>query len=270
MKQKIIKFSFLFIIIITAFFLIMSACFYTADKTNIVFFGMGKADSIYIENGSENMLIDTGLKSDKKTLSLKLQALKVRKLDYLILTHPDKDHIGAASYILDEFEVGEIIQSNHTKGTKREARIQKVIEEKNIKNARLTEDRLIELGKLKVKIITPEKEKYKKDNNYSLLTLIEDGDLNYLFSGDAEKKLLDEILELDLPTIDLYKVAHHGQKNSNSEKFIQKISPKYAIMTNFKEAGEIDDLLEAEGSNIIYVSEKDLSFYSDGEELKFK
>ena len=270
MKEKIIKIAFLVFISIIIFFLIEPVVSHTSDKTKIVFFGLGKADSIYIENGTENMLIDTGLKADKKSLSLKLQALKVRKLDYLILTHPDKDHIGAVSYILDEFEVGELIQSNHKKGTKREARIQKVVDEKDIKSVRQTEDRQFNLGDLKVTIIAPKRDDYKKDNDYSLITLVEDGDLNYLFAGDAEEELLEETLELNLPKIDLYKVAHHGRKNANSEKFIKKISPRYAVVTNFEEAGEIDELLEAEGSNTIYVSEKDLSFFSDGKELKFK
>ncbi|MCA9767045.1 MAG: MBL fold metallo-hydrolase, partial [Carnobacterium sp.] len=218
MKSKIGKVGFVIFIGIVLFFLLRPLVSETKDKTKIVFFGLGKADSIYIENGNKNMLIDTGLKSNKKALSLKLQALKVRKIDYLVLTHPDKDHIGAASYILDEFDVGELIQSAHIKETKREARIQKVVDEKKIKNTRLTEDRQLDLGDLTITIIAPQREEYKKDNDYSLLTLVEDGELHYLFAGDAEKELLEETLELDLPMIDLYKVPHHGRENANSEK----------------------------------------------------
>lgn len=242
----------------------------TTDRTDIVFFGLGKADSIYIENGNENILIDTGLKANKDELIFKLKSLQVQKIDYLILTHPDKDHIGSASYILDEFEVTELIQSIHIKGTSREARIEKVIDEKNINNVRPTEDMHFEVGSLQVTIYTPERDDYKKDNDYSLVTLIEDGDLHYLFAGDAEEELLEETLELELPPIDLYKVAHHGRKNSNSEAFIKKLSPTYAVITNFEEAGEIDDILNAENITTYYVSEKELRFISNGTELKVR
>ena len=269
-KQKIIKISFIFFIGALAFFLFKPIWTTTTGQTKIVFFGLGKADSIYIENGNKNILIDTGLKEDKNQLIAKLQALRVQKIDHLILTHPDKDHIGAASYILDKFEVGELIQSNHMKDTKREARIQKVVEEKNIQNIIPTENMEFEVGNLKVTVFTPKRDDYKKDNDYSLVTLIEDGDLNYLFAGDAEEELLGETLELPLPPIDLYKAAHHGRKNSNSESFIKKLSPQYTVITNFEAAGEIDDLLNGEDSTTIYVAEKDLQFFSNGKELHYK
>lgn len=240
------------------------------EETKIVFFGLGKADSIYIENGNENLLIDTGLKEDREALILKLQALRVKKLDYVLLTHPDKDHIGGASYVLEHFQIGELIQSKHFKGTKREARIQKVVDQKGIKNTIATEDQSFEVGTLKVNVIVPQKESYGQDNDYSLITLIEDGDLNYLFGGDAEEERLAELLPLDLPVIDLYKVAHHGRENKNSEAFIQKIVPKHAVITNFNETSEIDDLLRAEGTTIRHVFDTDLTVLSDGKIVKIK
>nr|WP_300002589.1 MBL fold metallo-hydrolase [Tissierella sp.] len=269
-RDKMLKVIFVIAVIVTGYFLLKPVLSEKTMKTKIVFFGLGKSDSIYIENGRENMLIDSGLKEDKEKILLKLQLLKVEKLDYVILTHPDKDHIGGASYILDEFEIGEVIQSKHFKETKREAKIAKVIKEKTIKNTIAKDDMKFELGELKVTIFTPRKDEYEKDNDYSLVTLVEDGDLNYLFAGDAEKELLEETVELTLPKIDLYKVPHHGRKNDNSEKMIKKIIPKYSVITNFEETGEIDDLLQDVDSKIMYVYEKDLTFFSDGKELKFK
>ncbi|SEK62361.1 Metal-dependent hydrolase, beta-lactamase superfamily II [Carnobacterium iners] len=270
MKSKIIKIGFLFFIGLLLFFLIRPLVSETPEKTKIVIFGLGKADSIYIESENETILIDAGLKSTKEELALKLKAVRVKRLDYLILTHPDKDHVGGASYILDGFEVGKLIQSNHFKDTKREARIQKVVDEKEIENVRLTEDLSFELGTLKVTIITPEENDYKGDNDHSLITLIEDGDLNYLFAGDAEEELLEETLKIDLPKIDLYKVAHHGRENPNSEKFIEKISPKLSVITNSKKDSEVEDLLEKQGSTVMYAFEKDIHLSSDGKEIEYK
>lgn len=240
------------------------------QDTKIIVFGLGKADSIYIENGSQSLLIDTGLKEHRELLISKLEGLGVEKLDYLILTHPDKDHIGAAGYILARFDVGELIQSTHFKDTNREARIAEAVKLKNIKSSQLTADREITLGKLNLSLLAPKKSEYKKDNDYSIVTLIEDGDLLYLFAGDAEKKLLDEVLERDLPAIDLYKVPHHGRINKNSEAMIKKIKPKHSVITNYEQFGEIDELLEGAGSTIHYVTETDLEMTSDGKELSFK
>lgn len=269
-REKLIKLIFIIGIMIVGFFLIKPIFTSKAMKTKIVFFGLGKSDSIYIENGKKNMLIDAGLKADREEIIFKLENLGVKKLDYVILTHPDKDHIGSASYVLDKFDIGEVIQSKHFKDTKREARLARSIEEKNIKNTIAKEDMKFNLGELKITIFTPKEDKYKLDNDYSLVTLVEDNDLSYLFAGDAEKKLLDEILEIPLPKIDLYKAAHHGRINKNSKAFIQKISPEYTVITNFKEDGEIDELLSDQGSKIIYVFEKDLEFTSDGIKLQFK
>lgn len=252
------------------FFLIRHQASEENQETKMIVFGLGKADSIYIESGSQSMLIDTGLKEHRELLISKLEGLGVEKLDYLILTHPDKDHIGSAGYILARFDVGELIQSTHFKGTNREARIAEAVRLKNIENSQLTNDREFTLGELKISLLAPEKEEYKKDNDYSILTLIEDRDLNYLFAGDAEKKLLDEVLERKLPPIDLYKVPHHGRINKNSKKMIQKIMPKHSVITNDEADGEIDELLKNVDSIIHYAAEKDIEIISDGKVLIFK
>ncbi len=267
-RGKITKIIFFIILIFSAYFLIRSRAVIKKTGTKIVFFGLGKSDSIYIEEGDKSMLIDAGLKEDKERILWKLKKLGVRKLDYLILTHPDKDHIGSASYILEEFEIGQLIQSKHFKASKREKRIARVVEEKNINNLIVKEDLGFDLGGLKVKIFSPKKDKYKKDNDYSLVTLIEDGELNYLFPGDAEKELLDEILELDLPKIDLYKVAHHARENVNSKRMIQKISPEYSVISNIQGRGEVDKYLKEQASRVIYADQEDITFFSDGSKLK--
>lgn len=238
-------------------------------RTKIVFFGLGKADSIYIENSTKSILIDAGLKSNREELIEKLEDLNVERLDYVILTHADKDHIGSASYILDRFEIGEVVQSQNIKDSKREDRIEEVLQKKTIKNTRPTEDMEFLLGDLKVSIFVPKKDYYEKDNDYSLVTLIEDGNLNYLFAGDAEEELLYETLDLDLPQIDLYKVAHHGRENPNSDKLIKKISPKNSVITNSLGETEVATMLKLEGSKIKYVFDKDLECISDGRELSF-
>lgn len=188
----------------------------------------------------------------------------------MILTHPDKDHIGGTSYILDEFQVKNLIQSKLDKATKGENRIKKSLEKKPVNNIILLEDYKFALEDLEVIIYAPMEESYKKSNNYSLVTLIKDRNLNYLFAGDAEKTLLKELIGKDLPTIDLYKVPHHGKWNSNSEEIIKKISPQISIITNNMGDEKLINALELENSKIFYAFDEDIFFYSNGREIEYK
>lgn len=238
--------------------------------TEMVFFGAGDADSMLIKNKSQTILIDAGLKSEREILGDKLRALGVKTIDYVILTHPDKDHIGGASYILDNFQVKNLIQSNLDKGTSRELRIKKSLETRPANNIKVDEDYSFTLGDLEVTIFVPREDSYKKDNDYSLVTLIKDRQLNYLFAGDAEKIGLAELMDRDLPVIDLYKVPHHGKYNSHSIEAIERLSPKFSVITNKQGDKEVVEALELVGSQIFYAFDQDLVFSTDGEKIKHK
>ncbi len=238
------------------------------DKiTEIVFFGAGDADSMLIKNKEGTILIDSGLKADREILGDKLKLLGVNRIDYMILTHPDKDHIGGASYILDNFVVENLIQSNYKKGTKAELRIENSLKDKSTNNMTMKQDYKFSLGDLEIFIYAPREESYKKSNDYSLVTLIRDGELDYLFAADAEEILLEELLKREIPDIDLYKLPHHGKWNSNSEEMIKKISPEIGVITNKKADERVISALEDLGTEYYYVYDEDLYFYSDGVEI---
>ena len=238
--------------------------------TDIIFFGVDKADSILIKNKSQTILIDTGHKKDEKFLADKLRTLGVRKIDYMILSHPDKDHIGGASYIVNNFSVDNIIQSNYVKGNKDEARLKNSLEGKDINQIFLTEDYSFTLGDLEIDLLVPNENEFDKSNDNSINALIKDRELNYFFAGDSEKKLLEKLIDRNLPLIDVYKVAHHGRENSKSEEFIQKIKPKYSIITNSVEEAEVASMLENVESDVYYAFDKDVHIHTDGKEISVK
>lgn len=264
------KVGFLILVLVFGFFMISPFVKDAQVGTDIVFFGAGHADSLLIKNKAGNILIDTGLKEDREVLGDKLKTLGVKTIDYMILTHPDKDHIGGASYILDNFQVENLIQSKLEKGSKAETRIKKSLDKKPVNNTILEEDYEFSLGDLQVLIYAPQEDSYKKSNDYSLVTLIRDRDLNYLFAGDAEEELLAELLEKDLPPIDIYKLAHHGKWNGNSEEMIERISPGITVVTSDKADKRILDALEGEGSKMYYAFDEDISFFSDGREIEYR
>ena len=237
------------------------------DKLEIIFLGIGKADAIIIRNMDQVLLIDSGEVDQGPYIVNCLNDMGIERIDYLILTHPDKDHIGGAVDIINSMEVVSIIQSSLQNGKSIQRLLNATIEEKKIKNIIPVENYTFSLGEVNVEVFPPEEASYKKDNDYSLLTLINHQDLNFFFGGDAQKKRLKEALKYDLPKIDLYKVAHHGSYNSKSKEFIEFISPKISIITNTSADPKLIEALESQGSEIIYTGQDYIRFLSDGENI---
>lgn len=225
--NKLGKYLIVAVVIGFLFWLVYPSFTYSVKSTEIIFFNAKKGDSILLKNQDLTILIDTGLKEDEKKLADSLKTLGVKNIDYLILTHPDKDHIGGASFIIDSFKINTIIQSAYIKGSKAEARIKTSLINKPVNNIILKETMRLEVDNLIVDIIVGREKDYIKSNDNSLITLVQDGDLTYLFAADAEKALLSELIGMDLPQVDLYKVAHHGKYNSLSEAMIKKISKNF-------------------------------------------
>ena len=123
------------------------------------------------------------------------------------------------------------------------------------------------MGDLQIELILPKSDSFDKSNDHSISALVKDREMNYFFAGDAEKGLLSELIERELPEIDVYKVAHHGRINSNSKEFINKLSPHYSVITNSMEASEVSQILEESGSEVYFSFDKDVYFYSDGEKV---
>ena len=269
MDKNLVKMIAFLLIMVLVCFLLYYLQSDSKKDTKITFLGIGKADSILIQSKSENILIDAGEKKHKERIIAKLKTLGVKKIDHIILTHPDKDHIGGASKVIESFDIGKIYQSSFNKGSKAQLRLDKVILEKHIDNIILKENLEIRVGSLTCTIYPSEKDDHKKSNDHSLVTLVKDKNLNYLFTGDAETKRLEEIYGTVLPKIDLLKMPHHGRVNENSVKIIEKLSPKYDVVTNYESQAdkEIINALEEVKSNVFYADEEDIHFSSDGEKL---
>ena len=158
----------------------------------LIFIGLEEADSTIIYNNGKVLLIDTGEVIHGPLIIKNLQEIGIKKIDYLILTHPDKDHIGGAVDILNNFQVETIIQSPLQEGKALQEALNSTIKAKNIKTIIPEKRYEFVLGDMFITIFPPLESYYKKDNNYSLITLINHKDLSFYFGGDAEKKRLEE------------------------------------------------------------------------------
>mgnify|MGYP000581621049 FL=1 len=205
----------------------------------ITYIDVGQGDSIFIKfpNDKSNILIDTGGKvtygnlknnySVGKNIVDYLKSMGIRKLDYLIITHGDFDHMGDGLYLIDKFKVENVI-FNCGEFNVLEKELIKVLDEKKIKYYSCIKELNIDNNKL----YFLQTKKYDNENDNSNVIYTELNGYKFMFMGDAgvekEKDILDKY---NLANIDVLKVGHHGSKTSSSKEYIDEIKPKYAIIS---------------------------------------
>lgn len=195
------------------------------------FLDVGQGDSTLVElpNG-EVMLIDAGEKNIGIVVKNYLDNLGIKKIDYLIGTHPHTDHIGGLAYIIDSFEIGNIYMPKAISTSKTYENLLETIKNNNL-SVTVAREGVVIIDKegLKVEVISPVKDSYSSLNNYSVVLKICYGENVFLFMGDAEE-LVEKEIKGDI-SADVIKVGHHGSITSSSEEFIRRVKPNYAIIS---------------------------------------
>lgn len=185
---------------------------------------VGQGDSSLLRINNKNILIDTGgnknYNTSKDTITY-LKSLGIRKIDYLILTHGDYDHLGDCPYLLSNFKVDKIFINNSSDN----------ILEKNLikKGAKKIVNYMISVGKYKIYILSMDSD---SENENSLVTYTNINGHNIILMGDATEKTEKYLInEYNLPKMDILKVGHHGSKTSTSKEFLKIIKPEYALIS---------------------------------------
>ncbi len=232
----------------------------------------GKGDAFLLQYDGFNMMIDCGYKDNADTILNDLYDKNVKKLDLLIISHFDKDHVGGASKIVKNFKVNRIITSPVTNDDKRTVKFLEAMTEKGLKNEVPSADILIEEKGLAVKVCPPLNFPYEddNDNNSSLLVTVNCGCGDLTFTGDAEDMRIDEILERDDLKCDVLKIPHHGTEDHRLKELIDKAAPKTAIITSSIDEPSDDEVLKIlEDKGVTVYDTKDtgsftLKFEKDG------
>lgn len=204
------------------------------NKMIVHYIDVGQGDSILIQVNNKNLLIDAGPKSDKTKLLDYLSNLNLEKLDYVIATHPHEDHIGNMADIIDNYNILAFYAPKVQSTTKTFEEMVEALKDKNLKiNVIKKGTNSIDLGKnTKVTVFSPNADSYENLNNYSPVMKIEYGSTSFLFTGDAEKDIEEEIINKneDIAS-DVLKVGHHGSNTSTSKNFLNKVNPSLAVIS---------------------------------------
>lgn len=205
----------------------------------IDFLDVGQGDSAIIRSprSKKIVLIDTGGKESFGSFTSKyhvsantityLNSLGIDKIDHMILTHGDYDHMGEAIYLIENMKIGEVI-FNCGEFKELELTVIKALEEKKIPYSSCIKEINIDDGKLHFL----NNKDYGNENDNSSVIYTELYDHKFLFMGDAGVKVEEDLIkEYNLNDIDVLKVGHHGSKTSSSKKFIDEVNSKYSIIS---------------------------------------
>lgn len=201
------------------------------DRMEVHFIDVGQGDATLVTCGGHAMLIDAGDDAKGTAIQNYLQKQKITKLDYLILTHPDADHIGGAPVIITKFDIGKVFVSNFEKDSKTYQKLIQSLDDKRIKALTPKVNSKYTLGTAGIIILAPS-DSYDNPNDSSVALLLKNGTRSFLFTGDAGEDAENDILETDIDiSADVYKVGHHGNKYSTSKDFFKAVDPFYAVIS---------------------------------------
>ncbi|MFF3024350.1 DNA internalization-related competence protein ComEC/Rec2 [Gottfriedia sp. NPDC057948] len=216
----------------------------------IMFIDVGQGDCILIKLpfNKGNYVIDTGGKltgkeetwmKRKKPFStgndLLIPILKgegISKIDKLIFTHGDIDHIGGGKEVLQSFNVKQLIVGDKTEFTSAEKERISIAIKKGVEIKKISEGMSWKIDTNYFQVISPIKDYVGEENQGSIVLKAYIGGKNWMFSGDldenGENRLISKYPDLKA---DVLKIGHHGSKTSTSESFIKAVMPKIGIIS---------------------------------------
>ena len=256
------------------FLTLLPGCGKSPEGMELYFFAAGKADAILITAPGAAVMVDTGEKGVGKESLDYLEEKGIGKLDALILTHFDKDHVGGAAKLLSGIPIDRVIQSNVPRDSGEYRDYVRALERAGLEAETPREPLTLILGDLEIMVDPPKQEEYEKDlsNNSSLIVSVRYGDTSALLTGDAEEERLAEWLEQEPGHYDLIKMPHHGSWEQPLSELLALTEPQYAVLTDSEREPASDKTIALLTSfRVETFSTKDgaLLFRSDGEGLKF-
>lgn len=240
----------------------------------IYFFNAGKADCILISNNNKYIMIDTGEESLSDEILTYLKNNNITKLDYLIITHFDKDHVGSASQIIDNIEIDNVLQSNCPKDSQYYENYINSLANKNIEAQTISGDESFTLGELNIVANGPtDIYDSNESNNSSLIVSINYGNTNYLFMGDSQNNRIKDYLSKHVDEYDFIKIPYHGNYQKRLDDLLEITKPKYSVITCSSSEPDISETVELLNElKIKYYLTRNgsITLLSDGNEITIK
>lgn len=228
--------------LISAILILFGVAFFESSEESkaleVDFLDVGQGDAILIKTPDhQRILIDGGPSNAVVEKLGKNLPFYDKKIDLIILTHPHADHLDGLIEVLKRYEVEKILSTGVVHTTPDYLAWLLEIKKQNVPMEIAVAGQTIDFGNnLKMEIFYPKEDLAGKQvenlNNTSIVAKLIFGQTSFLFTGDAESEVEDELIGggVDLKA-DVLKVAHHGSKNATSQNFLEKVQPKFAVIS---------------------------------------
>ncbi|MDP4133403.1 MAG: MBL fold metallo-hydrolase [Bacillota bacterium] len=233
----------------------------------------GKSDCIIICMDGLNIVNDTADADDYDKINGKLKEFGVSKIDYLILSHYDKDHIGSAAKIVEKYRIKNIIGPDRSAKSEEATAFKNAMKKKGYELTPLKKDMTIKTANGEINL-NPPSGIYDKDkeNNDSLITTVTYKGENFLLTGDAMKERLEEFSEYKKDTYNIVKCPHHGDYTDAFIELITQTKAKAVVITDTKEdtSKKLIEKLTQMGVKPLYTSDGDVHITMNEKGVTFK
>lgn len=222
---------------------------------------VGQGDSILLSIENNNILIDTGgiynsNDISKYTTIPLIKSLGISKINYMIVSHGDYDHMGEAINLVENFKVEKVI-FNCGEHNDLEKKLIEVLDKKKIPYYSCIKELNVDNNKL----YFLNNSDYGNENDNSSVIYTELNNYKFLFMGDAGVEVEEDLIKkYNLQNIDVLKVGHHGSRTSSGEMFIDEINPGYSIISvgnNNRYGHPNKEVLNNLGDSTVYRTDRD-------------
>nr|WP_253289296.1 ComEC/Rec2 family competence protein [Clostridium sp. MSJ-8] len=207
---------------------------YVENNLIVHYINVGQGDSTLIQFNGKNLLIDAGTRENVSNLIKYIDSYNIHSFDYVIATHPHDDHIGGMAQVINKYSIDNFYMPQVNYSGKIYEDMIDALKLKNIKIKTINPSTpSINLGKdISFSVFSPNNKIYENTNNYSPIIKIQYKKISFLFTGDAETEVEEEVLSRNYNlNSDVIKIGHHGSNTSTSVNFLQKVNPSIAIIS---------------------------------------
>lgn len=202
----------------------------------VYYLDVGQSDCTIVTCDEEVLMIDCGTLNQLNTIRQSLLSLDIKKIDYMVISHQHDDHMGSATEIINDYNVENFImprlaQSNNVTSKTYNVLIN-TINDNNITKIPAQNCKEFMIGEARVEILSPNSQSNNL-NNMSVVLKITYGETEFLFQGDSETKIENDLIRADYDIdVDVLKIGHHGSKTSTSSKYLEATSPEIAVISS--------------------------------------
>ena len=207
------------------------------------FLSTGKSDCAVICMDDLVILSDTADADDYPAITALLTERGIERIDYIILSHYDKDHIGAAGELIRNFTVGAVLRPDYVEDSDEYEDMESAAASSHTRDLILTKDYRIESEHGSVLVDPPDRD-YGDDNNNSMLVTVAYRGSRLLFLADARKKRMEEFLSVAEQGYDLIKLPHHGDSNKPLLRLLRETLPAWTVELLSRQETVEPDLLK--------------------------